>query len=351
LIPDFKEDPIFQNLHSPGLLDISKGGRALIISDFHMGNGGRRDDLGRNGDLLLELLDKYYFQGNWILVLNGDIEELQRYSYSAIRSHWGAFYDLFDRFFQEGRLYKTLGNHDDELVFEKSYPYPLYDAVRIETGVLPVLVFHGHQSSRVYTKYNNLVRASMRYFFKPLGIRNISSARSPHRRFHVERRAYDFSRKYNVISIIGHTHRPLFESLGRFDYIKFEIERLCRDYPSVQEADQRRIAEEVKNLRIELSKLKRSERRRSLQESLYGDELPVPTVFNSGCAIGKKGLNAIELDGESISLVYWFTEGEGKRFVQRGAYAVEELGGTLRRRVVLNHDRLDYIKARIDLLG
>jgi len=332
-------------------LDLRGGKRALIISDFHMGDGGRSDDLNRNGDLLLDLLEKYYLAGDWYLVLNGDIEELQRFSLAAIRSRWQLLYRVFDRFAAAGRLYKTLGNHDEDLILERRYPYALSQALSIETGVLPVFVYHGHQGSQVYKKYNRMIRGALRYVFKPLGIRNISSARSPQRRFHVEKQAYAFSRKHNLVSIIGHTHRALFESLGRFDYIKFEIERLCRDYPPTAQDGRERIAAEVRTLRDELGKLKRSERRNSLRESLYGDEMPIPCLFNSGSAIGKKGINAIELDEDSIALVYWFTEGEGKKFVSRGFYTVEELPGTRRRRVVLNQDRLDYIKARIELLG
>jgi hypothetical protein len=69
--------------------------------------------------------------------------------------------------------------------------------------------------------------------------------------------------------------------------------------------------------------------------------------------MGRKGINAIELDMEnqSIALVYWFAEGRGKRFVNRGFYQVEKLEDTPYRRTVLNQDRLDYVHARIELLG
>ncbi|MDR1863472.1 MAG: metallophosphatase family protein, partial [Treponema sp.] len=235
----FFSDIISPKFNPNAVLDISPegsgdsaapGGKVLIISDFHMGSG-RRDDLHPNGDIIIKILEDYYFKNGWRLVLNGDIEELAKFSFKDIRTEWAGMYRVFDRFASEGRLYKTLGNHDEDLIFEKNYPYPLYNAIRIETGLIPVYVYHGHQSSRVYTDFNNLVRLSLRYFLKPVGIRNISSARSPHRRFHVERQAYNFSLENNCISVIGHTHRALFESLGRFDYIKFEIERLCRDYP------------------------------------------------------------------------------------------------------------------------
>jgi hypothetical protein len=84
---------------------------------------------------------------------------------------------------------------------------------------------------------------------------------------------------------------------------------------------------------------------------LYGDELPVPCLFNSGCAIGKKGLNAIELSNEDIALVYWYAQGQGRSFISRGGFDIEKLGDTGCNRVVLNRNRLDYIQARIRLLG
>jgi len=167
----------------------------------------------------------------------------------------------------------------------------------------------------------------------------------------VEKKAYAFSLENRCLSIIGHTHRPLFASLGRFDYIKFEIERLCHDYPASSGAEKQRIEIEVQALLRELGKLKRKERRDVLRQSLYGDELPVPCLFNSGCAIGKKGINAIEITNEDIALMYWFTEGFGKRFISRGGYQIEKLQNTPYRRAVLNHDRLDFIKAKIELLG
>jgi len=219
--------------------------------------------------------------------------------------------------------------------------------VRIETGILPAYVYHGHQSSLVYTVFNNVIRLGLKYLLKPIGIRNISTARSPRRSFRVEQAAYNFSLNNNCISIIGHTHRSLFESLSRFDFIKFEIERLCRDYPSASGADKERIAGEVKALRGELGKLKRKERREAY--NLYGTELPLPCLFNSGSAMGKKGINAIEMDTENISLVYWFSQGQGMKFIGRGWYNVENVAGSCR--AVLNHASLEYIKAKIELFN
>ena len=323
-------------------------GKVLILSDLHMGTG-RRDDLADNGELLINLLNDYYLKGGWYLILNGDIEELHRYSLDQIRERWPRLYRTFDLFAQSNRLFKIIGNHDEELLFKKSYPYSLHTVVRINTGVIPAYVYHGHQASRLYLKYNKLLGAGVRFFLKPFGIKNISSARSPYKRFYVEKAAYNFSLENSCLSIIGHTHRPLFESLGRFDYIKFEIERLCREYIESSEAERRRIEAEVKTLRQDLGKLGRKERRDVLRLSLYGDELPVPCLFNSGCVIGKKGLHAIELTNEDIALVYWFTEGHGRKFISHGSYNLEKCGPHYR--AEMNRNRLEYIAAKIKLLG
>jgi hypothetical protein len=77
----------------------------------------------------------------------------------------------------------------------------------------------------------------------------------------------------------------------------------------------------------------------------------VPCLFNSGCAIGKKGIHAIEISDQDISLVYWFAEGGGKKFVSRGGYDIETLGESPYRRAVLNRERLESVIAKIRLLG
>ena len=334
-----------------GSIDLQKNNsKVLIISDLHMGCG-KRDDLAGNGNFLTYMLEHYYYPNGWILVLNGDVEELYRYSLAKIQQQWQNLYRVFSLFAAENRLYKTLGNHDEALIFEKNYPYHLYQALRIETSRGPIFVYHGHQSSNVYTKYGTVPRYMVRYILKPFGIKNVSSDRNPHRRFSLEKNAYAFSVENACVSVIGHTHRVLFESLCRFDFIRYEIEQLCRDYPVSEDQEKERIVAEVSALRAELSSIKRSERKDVLRKSLYGDELPVPCLFNSGSVISRSGINALELDNENIALVYWFIEGKQRKFVKQGNYKIEEMPGTIYCRTVLNHEKLDYINARIELLG
>lgn len=345
------ERALLAQLDSAPRLVLSPGQKLVVLSDLHMGNGGSRDDLVRNEGLLLDMLEGYYLRDGWILALNGDVEELQRFKLTDIRKRWERLYSIFDRFSERGAFYKIVGNHDDELRDERNYPYPLLDALCVETASLPLFVYHGHQVSQILVKYNHFVRAFLRYFLNPLGIRNKSVSKDRRKRFFVERRIYEFSRRNGLASVLGHTHRPLFESLSNFDFIKFEMERLCRQYPLAEGSEKTAIADHVLLLRKEFKKINRKDRRKSLLNSLYGDELLVPCMFNSGCAISKKGITTLEIENDRISLAYWFTSGQEKKYVRRGGYTVETLEGTARRRVVLNSDRLDYIRARIELLA
>ena len=342
---------LLSQLDSAPVLTLGAGDRIVVMSDFHMGKGGRGDDFARNGALVADVLEKHYLERGWTLVLNGDIEELQRYSLPAVMARWKRMYGIFDRFAAAGRFHKTIGNHDEELRSARGYPYPILDALRVETASMPLFVYHGHQVSKMFVQYNHFIRAIIRYLMTPAGIKNVSVSKDRRKRFFVERRVYGFSRRHGIVSILGHTHRPLFESLSKYDYLKYETERLCRAYPQAESAEKLALAERVRTINREFRKIRRRDRRRSLLKSLYGDDLLVPCVFNLGCAIGKKGITALEIDRDHISLVYWFTEGHEKKYVRRGDFAVETLEGTSRRRVVLNSDRLDYVKARIDLLA
>ena len=53
--------------------------RIVVVSDLHMGDGSANDDLRRNGELLASALERRYLEGGSTLILNGDIEDLQKF--------------------------------------------------------------------------------------------------------------------------------------------------------------------------------------------------------------------------------------------------------------------------------
>lgn len=207
--------------------------RYAVFSDLHMGDGGSQDDFIKNGNLFRTILERYYLKRNFNLVLNGDIEELYKFSLPPILTHWQSLFSIFDRFASNNRLIKTIGNHDYDLLREKTYLYRemLLPAIRLLYEKDEIFIFHGHQASDWMEKYHRLTSILIRYVARPLGIKNYSTAFNSRKRFRVEKKVHDFSNNHKIISLIGHTHRPLFESLSKMDTLKFKIEQLVRSYP------------------------------------------------------------------------------------------------------------------------
>ena len=190
----------------------------------------------------------------------------------------------------------------------------------------------------------------LRYIAKPLGIRNFSTAYNSRRRFAIERSIYEFSNEFNIVSVIGHTHRPLFESLSKVDHLNYRIEELCRLFPSAPEGERAAIREEITELKAMLDASFSEGKKIGLRSGRYNN-IVIPSIFNSGCAIGKRGVTALEIDGDRIRLVYWFREKQGRRFASTRNHAPEQLGKSGFFRIVLNEDHLDYVFSRIHLLA
>jgi len=123
-------------------LDLTK--RYVIFSDLHMGDGSSRDDLKPNQAILEAALEQFYLTNDYTLILNGDIEDLNKFDYQKIRKAWPRLYMLFNSFAQDSRLLKIVGNHDLALLQEKDYPYPLLHALNLEKDETTICIFHGH---------------------------------------------------------------------------------------------------------------------------------------------------------------------------------------------------------------
>jgi len=190
----------------------------------------------------------------------------------------------------------------------------------------------------------------LRYIAKPVGIRNFSIAYNSRRRFAIEKSIYEFSNQAKVVSIIGHTHRPLFESLSKVDYLNYRIEELCRAYCSASDEERTKIELKITELKSELEACYREGKRIGLRSGLYNN-ITIPSVFNSGCAIGKRGITALEIEGNRIRLVYWYNGKRSRKFTSDRDNSPHELNDTGYSRIVLNEDSLDYVFSRLHLLA
>jgi predicted phosphodiesterase len=327
--------------------------KLVIFSDLHLGDGGADDDFAKNADLFASVLKKHYERHKFILALNGDIEELMRFPMARIKEHWQDIYALWEKFAARGALYKTVGNHDQRLL--RCKPGELSPAVieslRLEMGAKRLWLFHGHQVSRLNWLFQTLGRLALRWLLHPLGIGNYIVARSSRRRFRVEKRVYLHARTKKLLALIGHTHRPLFESLSRLDTLKIEIENLCRRYPHAPAGRKRELEEKLARIKKEYAQLRQKDRQLVRGENLYHPGPLLPCLFNSGCGIGRNGITAIELAGGRIALVYWIDRQRSEKFFDGEGYEPHRLDGTDYYRVVLKEEELDYVFTRINLLG
>jgi UDP-2,3-diacylglucosamine pyrophosphatase LpxH len=332
---------------------LRKSDRWVIFSDLHMGDGSSTDDFKSNSNIFSKALEEYYLKKKFKLFLNGDVEELQRFSLKKITDHWKEIYKLFDQFHEKTELIKTIGNHDIELGLMKDYPFPYrtLEGYKLLWKDNPIFLFHGHQASKKYQKHNELIGFTLKYLANPLGIKSYSVSHDSNKQYNIEKRVYHYSSFKERVSIIGHTHRPLFESLHKVERLRFKIEQLCRDYASKELANKKSIKDSIKAHKKELKTYYKEHADTSFQSYVYNSLFHIPCLFNSGTVIGKRGMTCLELSNGQIRLVHWFDKNISEKYLQKSGYKSEQLKGTDFYRMVINQEQLDYVFTRIKLLS
>lgn len=325
--------------------------RWVIFSDLHMGDGGSTDDFKMNAGMFEAVLKEHYLQKKFSLLLNGDVEELQRFPLKKIQDYWSSIFSLFDRFREETQLLKTIGNHDLELGLLKDYRYSLNEGIKFRYKEDSLFVFHGHQASKKFQKHNKLIGYTLKYFANPLGIKNYSVAHSSTKQFKIEKRAYHYSVFRKIVSVLGHTHRPLFESLHKVERLKYKIETLCREFSNNPGEHSDSIREAIKTHKKDLKQYYKQQSETNFLSYVYNTIFHIPCLFNSGCVIGKRGMTCLEIENGMIRLVHWFDEKTSKKYLQNTGYDAKKLSGTDYYRMVINEESLDYIFTRINLLS
>jgi UDP-2,3-diacylglucosamine pyrophosphatase LpxH len=337
-------------------VNISDSDDLVIFSDLHMGDGSKMDDFLHNGPLFQYILEHYYEKKNYKLILNGDIEELYRFSLKAVASRWQELYKVFKRFNNRRSLFKLVGNHDFQLSLLKrsSEDIPILEALKLRYHDHYILIFHGHQASqRFYNGLHWLINIVFRFFANSLRIKNYSVAQNKRKKYKIEKRVYDFARIMKIMALIGHTHRPLFESLSKQETLKFKIENLCREYPAADPARKTVLEKRIRKYKKELREILYKREEEDLISNLYNSnaEPLVPCLFNSGCAIGKSSVTSIEISRGNIRLVYWFDKNVSQKYFDFNGYKLEQLEGSPYYRVILKEESLNYMFTRIRLLS
>lgn len=213
----------------------------ILFSDCHRGDNSFADDFANNRNIYFHALNHYYDNGFGYCEL-GDGDELwENTSFSSIfRAHKNV-YQLMVKFHEEERLHLIWGNHDmvykNPKYVEKhlsSYFDPktgknhdlFKDLVYSEGVVLKhektgkeIFLTHGHQADWWNYLFWKWSRFLVRILWKPLNVMGIADPTSPAKNYKelikVEKRIKEWiTDNENLMTIVGHTHRPRFPKAG-----------------------------------------------------------------------------------------------------------------------------------------
>lgn len=218
--------------------------KIVVMSDCHRGDGSRTDNFSKNQNIYYAALTHYYNE-NYTYIELGDGDELwENNNFTDIMYAHSDVFWLMSKFYNQGRLYFTFGNHDmvkknSKFISSNFYYYYdqptkkynlLFENLKIYEGLVlkytitgdKILLLHGHQAS--FMDYNmwKLRRFLVRYLWRPLELFGVndptSTAKNYRKKELIGRRLNKWVEKENQMLIAGHTHKPTFPEVGEAPY-------------------------------------------------------------------------------------------------------------------------------------
>jgi len=223
------------------VIEFNQDDKFILFSDCHRGDNSYADDFANNRNIYTHAINHYYENGFQYCEL-GDGDELwENRSFKTIFDAHRNIYEILKKFHSENRMHLIWGNHD--MVYKnpsyvKKHLSTFFDPkTEKEADLFPNLTYHegiilrdvdsckelflahGHQAdwwNYIFWKWS---RFFVRFLWKPLQIMGISDPTSPAKNYteliKIERRIKKWiSDNNNLITIVGHTHRPRFPEPG-----------------------------------------------------------------------------------------------------------------------------------------
>ncbi len=232
-------DRAYKNAHTITFDDSSK---FILFSDCHRGDNSFADDFANNRNIYYHAIQHYY-NNDFTYCELGDGDELwENLEFKTIfNTHKNVYLTLRD-FYNDNRLKMIWGNHDmvwgnPKYVKKHLSNYfepktgedvPLFPDIKYHEALIlkhkdtaqELFLLHGHQADFMNYVGWRINRFMVRILWKPLQIVGIADPTSPAKNYKetikVERRIKEWIKSNNnILTIIGHTHRPRFPEVNK----------------------------------------------------------------------------------------------------------------------------------------
>ncbi|MBN1559846.1 metallophosphoesterase family protein [candidate division KSB1 bacterium] len=295
-------------------LALTPDSKFVLLSDLHLGNGKRCDNIANNEEVLALAL-QYYHKLGFSVILAGDVEDLWQFSLKSILGRYGD--TIIERLnaFGPQRLMRIYGNHD--IRWRKNSNFPLkvmddtaYEGIRLDDWII---ITHGHQGCGARLLLVLLKTMLVRAFrlVEPLALAlgwgNITAPQSQIPRDR-EKAIYKWAKKNRKLVICGHTHRAIFAARHYVRWLEEQIRDLAAKLQALP--DDHPDIFELQKLLVNYESEWRTEKKRgrdyaALEEN---DAEVIPCYFNIGSALYRRGITCIEIENGVIRLVKWSSE-------------------------------------------
>ena len=213
----------------------------ILFSDCHRGDNSFADDFANNRNIYYHALKHYYVHGFDYAEL-GDGDELwENNSFESILYAHKNVYGLMQLFHKQKRLHMIWGNHDmvyRDPDYVKKHLHSFFDPkvgadvelfgdIEYHEAIIlkhkdtqqEVFLTHGHQADWWNYTFWKWSRFMVRVLWKPLNVMGIADPTSPAKNYKelikVERRTKKWiTENNNIMTVVGHTHRPRFPEPG-----------------------------------------------------------------------------------------------------------------------------------------
>ncbi len=217
----------------------------ILFSDCHRGDNSFADDFAKNRNIYYHALKHYYNEGFSYCEL-GDGDELwENLSFEPIFQAHKNVYMLLKEFHTQNRLHMVWGNHDmvyrsdsyvkkhltsffepklgENVALFKDICYHEALVLKHENTQQELFLTHGHQADWWNYTFWKWSRFLVRILWKPLNVMGIADPTTPAKNYKelikIERRTKKWIiDNNNLITIIGHTHRPRFPEPGDISF-------------------------------------------------------------------------------------------------------------------------------------